>query len=182
MSLDTLKDVTYKYQAYVVGHDGLVNTDDLYARLKDVADKLGIKNSWSNDGTTFSLFNGGDQAIESRFYLNGDAEKYRVETRVIIGLEEYDKDHIIEGNKNIYFYKPTDKVKVYIKAGSKSAFDSSDKLTASQKFNVDDVAGIKKFIEDENARIIGNVDPNADPNRSSKEFSEALQNSMYYNN
>ena len=170
----TFKDVPYEFRKWVLGHDGHVNTDSLYQQLTKVAKQLKIPDNWKTGRFTSSESKDRyNYAIATEFYLNNKAKEFKILTTVIIGLKDSHTDFVVDSRTKIYNYEVSDKATVLVKAGSKSAFDSSNKLSTRELLPLNKVTA---FIKDENARIIANVDPDSDHNKADSELRQAMNN------
>lgn len=168
----TANDVPYNYKKYVLSHDGNVDVDHLINSLS-VFDGITGNANWDSGSRWDTDY---QYRYSKNFCLDQVAEELNIHTTVLVQLKEVEGDLIEDTNTEIYRYEPTGKVKVKVKAGSKSAFDNSNKLYMTQEFDGFDINGINKFIESANNTIANNVNPEADHNNSSKEFNEAYQN------
>lgn len=179
----TEKDVPYTFQSHVVGHDGLTNTTikDTVMERFDCVLKDGIEISrWQQN-----MWEGYNQYQYG--YLTQQAKEFKVKTELTVMLKELEKDTILNYNntgkpRKIYNYAIGDTVIIRIEAGSKSTFSSSDDLYAYKKFNSSEMDKIVAFIQEENKRIIGNVDPNANHNTVNSQMSDAFRNSRMSDN
>ena len=172
----TANDVPYKFQKYVLKHDGNVDVDYLMNSISAFNGIIG--NAEWNSGDSW------DSDYRYRycksFFIDATAEQFNIRTTVIAQLQEVGTDTIEDTKTTIYKYEATGKVKVKVKAGSKSVFDSSNKLSMVKEFDNFDINGINEFIQLANNEIANNVNPEADHNKSTKEFNEAYQNYNEY--
>lgn len=185
---------------YFLNHDGYVNVTYVLRRIEKLIGHSLITAELINyDPNGYDINNHNSdclqwtnsiwvsQSLVLNFKLDEAAKKYNIITTVIVPLIEIDKvpTEMNGETRNVYYYAPKESIKVFIKAGSKSCFDNSDKLQASAGFTIFDSAAINlinEFIKTENERIAANVDRGADHSLSHKQTLEAFNNAALSNN
>ena len=182
------EEVPYETAKYKFNSNSRVSLDH-YQKLEDYCKNLITFNVLSNKcysdkwDTAYTIKG---VTLTNHIYLNEIAEKYKIETKVILQLNlDYTELVKVEneffGGHLIYFYKP-DFIEVRIEAGSQSCFDSSDRLSAYKKFSLNEIDKMKDFIIKENERISANVNPEDNHNLSDEQSSEAMRNHLMNNN
>lgn len=176
------EELPYEVKTYMFGNDGYTSVDH-FNELKKECENLinfpvkSIKcgyNPWDSEG--------GDTSLTNYIYLDDIAEKYKIETKIILVLKKDHTELVLDpraylGGELISFYTPL-YIVGRIEAGSDSVFVNNDKLNSYREFSLDEKDQIEEWVKSENKRIAGNVDPNADHNNLANQYSQARINSL----